>query len=173
MAKKTLFFNGKPVCDYEAPADQQAEILLCRDILKQRGLWTPVSKERMIFNQALAFANAGALIYERGLSGTPVKNGNSAVPFIVNSCFATELYLKAIALVSGKVLHGHELDKLFKKIPAGGLQSIDQKLTQLAPVNRWRSNIRNTDDLRRLLRRHRDAFVNWPSPWTPTAGLMM
>ena len=42
-------------------------------------------------------------------------DGNSAVPFVVNSSFATELYLKAIALLNGKKLHGHELDDLLRR----------------------------------------------------------
>jgi hypothetical protein len=159
--RKTLFLNGKPVCEYEAPSDQRAEMELCRDLLKERGLWNPISKERMIFNQAVAFANTSVLIYERDLSTQPVKNGNSAVPFVVNSCFATELYLKTIALVNGKSLQGHELDKVYKRIPAAGLQLIDQKLAELVPNDRWQSAIKTTADLRDLLRRHRDAFVNW------------
>jgi hypothetical protein len=161
MAKKTLYLNGKVVCEYEAPADQNAEIELCRDLLKQRSLWIPISKERMIFNQAVAFAKAGSLIWERDLSTTPTRNGNSAVPFIVNSCFATELYLKTVALVNGKILHGHELDKLYGKIPALGVRQIEQKFTEMVPNDRWQSTLKTIPDLKALFRRHRDAFVNW------------
>ncbi|NPU65379.1 hypothetical protein HL667_10265 [Bradyrhizobium sp. 83012] len=161
MPTKTLYLNGKLVCEYDAPADQQAEIELCRKLLEDRGLWKPISSERTIFNQAVAFANASAIIYERDLSTTPVKNGNSAVPFIVNSSFATELYLKAICLLNGNVVRGHQLDKLFGIIPAAGLARIEQKLHTLAPNNAWRSGILTPADLLELFRRHRDAFVRW------------
>jgi hypothetical protein len=161
MSKKTLYLNGNIVCEYDAPVDQQADIELCRDLLKQRGLWSPISKERMIFNQAVAFANASAIIWERDLSTTPTKNGNSAVPFIVNSCFATELYLKTVALVNGKIVHGHELDKLYAKIPAPGIRTIETKFGEMVPNDRWQSTLKTAPDLKALFRRHRDAFVNW------------
>jgi hypothetical protein len=161
MAKKTLYLNGKIVCEYDAPADQQAEIELCRDLLKERGLWIPISKERTIFNQAVAFANASALIWERDLSTSPTRNGNSAVPFVVNSCFATEFYLKTVALVNGKIVHGHELDKLYGKIPASGVRSIEVKFAEMVPNDSWQSTLKTVPDLKALFRRHRDAFVNW------------
>jgi hypothetical protein len=67
MAKKTLYHNGTIVCEYGAPADHQAEIELCRDLLKERGLWNPISKERTIFNQAVAFERQRAHMGTRSI----------------------------------------------------------------------------------------------------------
>lgn len=161
MVEKTLHLNGKPICTYEAPSNQKDEIELCRRLLQDRGLWKPALAESMIFNQAVAFANAAALIYERDLSTTPVRNGHSAGPFVVNSAFATELYLKTLGLLHGKKLHGHDLEKLFREIPKAALNAVEQKLVQMLPQDRWSSNIKTMTNLRAVLHRHRDAFKNW------------
>jgi hypothetical protein len=161
MAKKTLFLNGKLVCEYDAPEDQQAEIELCREMLKQRGLWETISSERVLFNQAVAFANVSAMIWKENLGPSPARDGNSAVPFIVNSSFATELYLKTLALLNGKKLHGHELDQLYKKIPSPGHSVIAKALIEQRPKDQWASTIRSTSDLHGLFQRHRDTFKDW------------
>jgi hypothetical protein len=161
MVTKTLHLNGKAVCEYEAPADQQAEMNLCKELLKQRGLWEVISRERVLFNQAVAFGNVSAMIWQQKLGPTPNRDGNSAVPFVVNSSFATELYLKAIALLNGKKLHGHELDNLFKKIPSPGHSVIAEKLQQQIPKDQWESTIRSMSDLKGLFQRHRDTFKDW------------
>jgi hypothetical protein len=160
--KKTLYLNGKPLCEYEAPEDQQAEIELCSEILKQRGLWETISNERILFNQAVAFANVSAMIWQQKLGPSPTaRDGNSAVPFVVNSSFATELYLKALALLNGKKLHGHELDQLFKKIPSAGHLVVDEKLAEQIPHNQWESTMKSMADLQGLFQRHRDTFKDW------------
>ncbi|MGY3344703.1 MULTISPECIES: hypothetical protein [unclassified Bradyrhizobium] len=161
MTRKTLYLNGKLICEYDAPADQQADIELCREMLKQRGLWETIGRERVLFNQAFAFANASAMIWTQKLGPSPVRDGHAAVPFVVNSSFATELYLKAIALVNGKKLHGHELDHLFKKIPSAGHTVIERKLEEQIPKDQWESTIRSMSDLRGLFQRHRDTFKDW------------
>lgn len=161
MTKKTLYLNGKLICEYDAPADQQADMELCREMLKQRGLWETISRERVLFNQAVAFASTSAMIWTQKLGATPAQDGNAAVPFVVNSSFATELYLKAIALVNGKKLHGHELDHLFKKIPSAGQAVIERKLVEQIPKDQWQSTIRSMSDLVGLFQRHRDTFKDW------------
>ena len=161
MAEKTLYLHGKPICTYEAPADAAAERDLCRNLLRERGLWKPASTEGTIFRQAVAFANTAALVYEKDLSTQPTKNGHSAGPFVVNSAFATELYLKTLGLLYGEKLHGHDLDKLLGGIPRAGLSAVGQKLSQLAPQDRWSSNIKTIDDLKTVMKRHRNTFKNW------------
>jgi hypothetical protein len=161
LAEKTLYLNGKAICNYEAPPDSKAEMELCRRLLKERGLWTPVSAETVIFNQAVAFANTAALVYERDLSTQPIKNGHSAGPFVVNSAFATELYLKTLGLLYGKKMHGHDLAKLFREIPQEGLKAVEKKLAELAPKDGWLGNIATKDDFSAVMHRHRDAFKNW------------
>jgi hypothetical protein len=146
LAEKTLYLNGKAICNYEAPPDSKAEMELCRRLLKERGLWTLVSAETVIFNQAVAFANTAALVYERDLSTQPIKNGHSAGPFVVNSAFATELYLKTLGLLYGKEMHGHDLAKLFREIPQEGLKAVEKKLAELAPKDGWLGNIATKDD---------------------------
>jgi hypothetical protein len=161
MVKKTLYLNGKAICEYEAPEDYQAEIELCSEVLKRRGLWETITTEKTLFNQAVAFASVSAMVWEQKLGPSPTRDGHSAVPFVVNSSFATELYLKAIALLNGKKLHGHELDQLFKKIPSAGLAVVEEKLAEQIPHDHWQSTIRSMADLRGLFQRHRDTFKEW------------
>jgi hypothetical protein len=54
------YLDGKPICTYEAPADAAAERDLCRNLLRERGLWKPASTEGTIFRQAVAFENKAA-----------------------------------------------------------------------------------------------------------------
>jgi hypothetical protein len=130
VAEKTLYLDGKPICTYEAPADTAAERDLCRNLLRERGLWKPASTEGTIFRQAVAFANTAALVYEKDLSTQPTKNGHSAGPFVVNPAFATELHLKTLGLLYGEKLHAHDLDKLLGGIPRAGLSAVGQKLSR-------------------------------------------
>lgn len=161
MTEKTLYLNGKSVCTYTAPADHAAEIDLCRQLLKDRGLWNPVSAEVILFGQAVAFANAAHLVFEKDLSGTPVRNGHSAGSFVVNSAFATELYLKTLGLLFGRKMHGHDLSKLFRELPPNALADIGKHLARLVPQDRWSSKITSMADLGAVLQRHRNTFKNW------------
>jgi HEPN domain-containing protein len=113
------------------------------------------------FQPSSRIANAAALVYDRDLVPRPAKNGHSAGPFVVNSAFATELYLKALGLLHGRKMHGHDLEKLFREIPKAALEAVEQKLAELAPQDCWSSNIKNTADLRAVLHRHRNTFKNW------------
>ena len=109
---KTVLLNGIVVGEVVSTGDVEKDTESVRQFLKVKGLHKEVSNFQAIFNQAVAFANTSAYLYERDLRRSPRK-GVSVVPFVVNATFSIELYLKALAQKHGKALRGHELVQCF------------------------------------------------------------
>jgi hypothetical protein len=114
---KQLYADGKFVCDYESTGDDAQDALICTAILKDKGLHRETSIEQAIFRQAAAFATTSAYLYTRDMQVTGPATPLSVVPFVVNATFALELYLKALALLHGVHLRGHDLLSLFDDLP--------------------------------------------------------
>jgi hypothetical protein len=121
---KTVLLNGIAVGQVESSGDTERDAETVRQFLKSKGLHKEVSLFQAIFNQALAFANTSAYLYERDLRHSP-RGGVSVVPFVVNAAFGIELYLKALAQKHGVSLRGHELIKLYRALPPKGLEEIE------------------------------------------------
>lgn len=128
---KAVLLNGIAVGEVEATGDVARDIETIRQFLKDEGLHKETSLFQGMLNQAFAFANTSAYLYERDLRRPPRK-GTSAVPFVVNAAFAIELYLKALAQKHGITLRGHELLKLYKALPNGALSEIRSVTSQCA-----------------------------------------
>jgi hypothetical protein len=128
---KTVMLNGIAVGEVMSTGDTDRDIAAVRDFLKGKGLYEEVSPFQGVFNQAFAFANTSAYLYERDLRRSPRK-GMSMVPFVVNAAFAIELYLKALAQKHGISLRGHELLKLHKELPALALAEIEAVVPRCA-----------------------------------------
>ncbi len=114
--KKTLKVNGVIVGEVEVPeGDIQGEVAAFQQFLRQKGLKREVTPLQAIFRQALCFATTARHLYD-GLNG-PARSPVNAIPFVVNSAFCVELYLKTLHEVQGQRPRGHRLLTLFDKLP--------------------------------------------------------
>ena len=128
---KTVLLNGIAVGQVQSTGDTDKDSEIVRQFLKDKGLHKEVSLFQAMFNQAVAFANTSAHLYERDLKRAPRK-GFSAAPFVVNAAFSIELYIKALAQKHGKSLRGHELLKLYKALPKAALLEIEKVIPKCA-----------------------------------------
>ena len=100
---KAILLNGIVVGEVRSTGNTDQDAEAVRAFLKEKGQHKEVTPFQAVFNQAIAFANTSAHIYEKNLRRRP-RNGFSTVPFVVNAAFSIELYLKALAQKHGKAL---------------------------------------------------------------------
>jgi hypothetical protein len=105
---KAILLNGIVVGEVRSTGNTDQDAEAVRAFLKEKGLHKEVTPFQAVFNQAIAFANTSAHIYEKNLRRGP-RNGFYPAPFVVNATLSIELYLKALAQKHGKALRGHEL----------------------------------------------------------------
>lgn len=96
----------------------------------------------------------------RNLSQSP-RNGISAAPFVVNSAFALELYLKALSMVHGREQRGHDLVKLFDNLPGSALAAILAQLATASVNSVWNCGVSTQQQVRSVLDELRSVFVDW------------
>lgn len=153
---KSISLNGIFVGEVESTGDIESDTETVRQFLKDKGLHKEVSNFQGIFNQAAAFANTSALLFERHLRRIPRK-GVRAVPFVVNAAFSIELYLKALAKKHGVSLRGHELIKLYAALPDKALSEV-QSVIQHCAANRA---LGEEPDFSAYLKNLNNTFVEW------------
>lgn len=130
---KAVYVNGILVGHVAATGEQQRDIEAIREFMRARGLGSPDNPFRAIQGQAGAFAAAAKAVYERYLRTTPAGNGLMAVPFVVNSAFSIELYLKTLHEVHGTPQRGHHLLALYDALPPDTRASIERAAVTCAP----------------------------------------
>jgi len=110
-----------------------------------------------MYTQARAFAESSQQAYQNGLTRTPT-NILSVAPFVVNSAFSIELYLKGLHRSYGKTEKtGHSLHKLYRELPGKCRKGIEVLFSKVCEA-------RNCDKEKRLeviLKEHDLAFVEW------------
>jgi hypothetical protein len=79
------------------------------------------------------------------------------IPFAVNAAFAIELYLKTLGFVFGRKMHGHDLLKLFDKLPDEAKQLLRQEVDR-SPAT---EGIKDIDGFRVEIGRVRNVFEEW------------
>jgi hypothetical protein len=158
--KKRLHHNGVYICDFDASGDAMRDIEVVNRLLAERGLDQKVTLEWSMFNQANSFSIVSADIYEKHLMKPP-PNGAAMSPFVVNTAFAIELFLKTLAMQHGKKLHGHEIKKLFKKLPGAAKDQIDRQLGKISSTSQWAGEIKTMRNLQDVLDEIDTAFVDW------------
>lgn len=152
----TLYLNGIAVGEVTVTGDRYRDMEIARQFLKDSGLYKETTLEQAMFRQAISFASTSAYLYERDLLKAP-RNGLSVAPFIVNSAFSIELYLKTLAQIHGKSLKGHELLKLFDALPLNAHQSIEVVIPECAAKRKLTRSIVFRDYISELS----SAFVEW------------
>ena len=153
---KTILLNGIVVGKVISTGDVEKDTEAVRQFLKDRGLHKETTLFQAIFNQANAFANTSAYVYERDLRRQP-RNDKSIAPFVVNAAFSIELYLKALAQKHGTSLRGHELVKLNKALPKKALLEIESVIPKCAANRR----LTGKTDFAAYLKHLNNTFVDW------------
>jgi hypothetical protein len=153
---KTVILNGVAVGEVMSTGDMDRDAEAVRQYLKDKGLYKETSLFQAMFNQAVAFANTSAYLYERDLKRSPRK-GFSAAPFAVNATFSIELYIKALAEKHGAKLRGHELLKLHSGLPKAALEEIEAAVPICAP----KRALAEAPDFLKYLSELNNAFVEW------------
>src|SRR5262245_40553565 len=108
-ARKKVFADGVFVAEIAATGDTMQDALAARAAIEQAGIKRgPPSIEKLMFNQAVAFARTARHVQDRDLRGGPPHNPLGIAPFVVNLAFSIEIYLKTLARVHGVALQGHD-----------------------------------------------------------------
>lgn len=154
--KKKLYANGVFVCEYESTGDNLKDMELCQNILAQRGIHKEITPIQAMFRQAVSFSQVAAGLY-RDINASP-QNGLFAAPFVVNSVFSIELYLKTLAAIHGRKLeNSHELTKLFDVLP----EAAHTAMKSVEPSIREKWGVPSNADYRQCLADLNNAFVEW------------
>ncbi|MDO8775790.1 MAG: hypothetical protein Q7K57_45230 [Burkholderiaceae bacterium] len=153
---KTIYFNGIVVGEVEAIGDDSVDIEVARKLLNEKGLLKPISQQDQMFRQAVSFATTSAYLYKKDLSSAP-RNQFSLVPFVVNSAFGIELYLKTLGHVHGVKLTGHELLKLYDSLPPAARDAIDA----MVPTCAAQRGLSLPLSIRDCISELNNAFIEW------------
>jgi HEPN domain-containing protein len=151
-----LVLNGVVVGEMEVAGDFEKDAALSIQFLKDKGLYRKPDAVKTMFRQALSFATTAAHLRTKGLLRRPW-NVFDVAPFVVNSAFSIELYLKALARSHGTILKGHDLLKLLSSLPAAAREVINAVL----PACRSELGPEGTSDLRTCVAELSNAFVDW------------
>lgn len=154
---KKLYLNGKLVGQVLQTGDVRADAEAGIELLKSKGLYKKSSKAQVMYHQARSFAEVSKRLYQSNRHLQSWRNTDVA-PFVVNTCFALEVYLKGIIeLVDGGSPKGHDLLKIFEKLPEKIQNQLEAKFSGVVkedgPVE--------TLSIRECLKQHQNAFVDW------------
>jgi len=153
---KELLLNGIAIGQVEHTGDHEKDTAACLQFIKDKGLYQKPDPVKTIFRQALSFATTASHLHKKGLSNKPW-NVHDVAPFVVNSAFSIELYLKTLAQHHGTVLKGHDLLKLLGALPVAAHVDINAVL----PACRLEFPATGNPALRECVSELSNAFVEW------------
>jgi hypothetical protein len=156
LRTNTLYLNGIVVGEVEVTGDSDRDREAALQFLKDNGLHKETTPAQAMFRQALSFATTAAHLHKTDLLRAP-RNGFSVAPFVVNSAFSIELYLKTLGQIHNRALKGHELLKLFDSLPTEARQRIDVVMPDC--LKEW--GPAGGVDLRTCISELNNAFVEW------------
>lgn len=133
------------------------EVAAAHQLLKDKGLQSKTSRAQQMYEIACAFADTAAQLHKTGFRGGK-QHHLAVVPFVVNSAFSIEVFLKTLAYVHcveiGRV---HELSDLYKILPEQVKLDISAALPDAASQHGLSADI----DFSQILEGISDAFVKW------------
>jgi hypothetical protein len=131
---------------------------VAKEFLRRSGLHKGVTKVQAIFRQALSFATTSAYLYQRDLLKPP-RNGLSIAPFVVNSAFSIELYLKTLHELQGAGAHGHALLELYDTLTETAQDVVFR--FALAYAAKYKVALSTREQFRSFVVELNNAFVEW------------
>ena len=143
---RKIYLNGKLVGEAPITGDETRDQDLAIQLLKDKGLYQETTLVQGMFRQAVSFATTASYLYKRDLTRVP-RNGLSVAPFVVNSAFAIELYLKTLGQLHNTALRGHDLLKLFDGLPADAQTALQQHFSK----STWQCDIKTLVEYRSAL----------------------
>lgn len=155
-AMKKVYYNRSFIGEVEATGDLDKDADVARNLLKERGIWRPHTEVEKMFGQAASFCNTAALLYEGGLKSVP-RDGRALAPFVVNSAFGVEIFLKTLHLFHGTSARGHKLRALFDALPKETAHLANSKFAESIATRSSAHRGELTDALGKL----NNAFVEW------------
>jgi hypothetical protein len=157
---RTLLVDGKPIAEIPISGDIEKDVAAVKAAMTEAGVDRSLSSLDLLLQQARSFGATAMFIYGTKLSRKPWDH-SAVTPFVVNSVFSIELYLKAVGKIFGKNLHGHRLrTELFDNLPAAAVHAIDLLATQYQEDKGSEA----PGDLRPVLETLNNAFVLWRYP---------
>jgi hypothetical protein len=158
MVMKTIYLNGVVVGEVTATGDYKKDLESARTLLKAKGLHREVSRVQAMFRQAVSFATTSAYLYSRDLERIP-GNGFTVAPFVVNSSFAIELYLKTLHEMGNARPRGHALLKLYDELPTSKRNLVARHA--VAAGRLYKVDVANGADFRQILADLNNSFSEW------------
>lgn len=153
---KTVYLNGVAVGQVPAMGSVEKDLEVAQQFLKDKGLYKETKLVEAMFRQAVSFCNTSAYIYERDLLKAP-RNGLGVAPFVVNSAFSIELYLKTLGQIHGESLKGHKLVELYDSLPTEAQQAIEKAI----PASAKKRMLEGKVDFREYIAELNNTFVEW------------
>lgn len=153
---KTVMCDNKPIGYVPDVEDPEEAAKFAKELLISKGLWREIPKVELIYNQAQSFANAAAHIYNKDLMSLP-RNPQGISPFVVNTAFSAEIYLKCLQNINGDTTESHVLTALFKSLPNKLKDKINKNCKKLESQYEIEQGVLFKEHLKNL----NNAFVNW------------
>jgi hypothetical protein len=153
---RTVYFNGEIVGEIPITGNDDEDLAASRRLLESKGLNQKMSLEQVMYNQAFAFAKTSAQLYDQGLKRVP-RDGQLVIPWIVNSAFAIEIYLKTLGQMSGRPSRGHNISDLYSGLPDDARASILAEIPNALRDRKFTSEF----DITAVISALNKAFVEW------------
>lgn len=158
LGPKEVFVNGELVFHYESTGNTDQDIQGIRARLDELGLSIKHQPEWMqIRQQALYFQDTCTYLWRYEANRQKSERPFTMIPYIVNSAFCIELYLKALSLKHGKRQHGHELAKLYAALPASAVADVDASLAEALSI----VPLGKSPEIAVLMQELNNAFLKW------------
>ncbi|WP_414554756.1 hypothetical protein [Stenotrophomonas forensis] len=156
--RRDVMLDGKVVGWFESTGDEERDLELARAKLRESGLERPpLPRWMLIRQQAMDFRDACGLIMNYDLGRRPPEKRPLSIPYVVNTAFCLELYLKALSLRHGTEQRGHDLLKLYDRLPQAAKEAISSKI----PDAQQEAQHPRPVDVRDLLTVIKDNFSQW------------
>ena len=157
---KDIMINGKVVGQYISTGDTELDVPIARARMKELGIESPEQPMwKLVRQQAIDFQNTCALLWKTELQRQPTERPYTLVPYMVNSAFCVELYLKALGLKHGVQIRSrkHELLDLYRQLPPQAHADIQASVADAlkdAPVQ-------DEVDVEQFMTAMNDVFPRW------------
>lgn len=156
--RRDVLLDGKIVGWFESTGDEEKDLVLARAKIRESGLeHSPLPRWMLIRQQAMDFRDACGLIMNYDLGTRPPDRRPLSIPYVVNTAFCLELYLKALSLRHGNEQRGHDLLKLYDRLPKAARVAIASKIADAQQEAHYPGPV----DVRALLAVIKDNFSQW------------